>query len=145
MAAADARAQAVCVAVVSRANRPLFVCRVAEGVDELRLHHVVHSCLDIFDERRAAPTPPGAQADAYLGLLQPAVDFRVYGYVTNTATKLVVVMSDGDVRELELRQLLRRLHGLVIHAVSNPFYVAGTPIVSTKFEAGVRQLVASAR
>lgn len=143
MASADL-AQVVAVAVVSRGNRPLFLCCV-DGGDELRFHHVVHSSLDVFDERRAGAAQPGAQPDPYLGLLQPAVDCRVYGYMTNTETKLIVIVSEGEAREVELRQLFRRLHALVINAVSNPFYVAGTPIISKKFEGGVRQLVRGAR
>lgn len=139
-------ARVMCVAVVSRENRPLFLC-CAEGAEELGFHHIVHSSLDIFEERRPGPAPPGAAPqDPYLGLLQPAVDFRVYGYLTSTEAKLVAVLSDGgDAREAELRQLFRRLHGLVIAALSNPFYAAGTPIASAKFGAAARQLVAGAR
>ncbi|KAJ1618919.1 Sedlin [Pavlovales sp. CCMP2436] len=144
MTSAEPRARLLSAAVVSRANRPLFLGCLATGMDELRLSHVVHSSLDIFDERRAVPTPPGTPVDPYLGLLQPAVDFRVYGYMTSSETKMILVMSDGDIKEPELRQLFRRLHALVVDAFSNPFYVAGNMIASKKFDAGVRQLAVAA-
>jgi hypothetical protein len=136
------RLDVLCVAVVSRANRPIYLRCFAETVDEAHIHHVVHSSLDIFDERRAAPAAPGAPpADPYLGLLLPSVDYRVYGYMTSTETKLVIVLPDGDARDAELRQLFGRLHRIVLDVTSNPFHVPGGAIVSPRFEAAVRQLV----
>ena len=140
--ATAARLDVICVAVVSRANRPVYLRCFADMVDEVRIHHVVHSSLDIFDERRAASAAPGAPPyDPYLGLLLPSVDYRVYGYATSTETKLVVVLPDGDARDPELRQLFGRLHRVVLDATSNPFHVPGGALVSPRFEAAVRQLV----
>jgi hypothetical protein len=142
---AEPRARVVCVAVVSRLNRPLYLRCFGDESEELRFHHIVHSSLDIFEERRATPVQPGVQLDPYLGLLQPSVELRVYGYISNTDTKLVAILTDGEARDAELRQLFRRLHALVIDAISNPFYVAGHQLASKKFEQGVRQLATGAR
>lgn len=140
--ASPSRLDVLCVAVVSRENRPVFLRCFADTVDEVRIHHVVHSALDIFDERRAASAVPGAPPyDPYLGLLLPSVDYRVYGYATSTETKLVVVLPDGDARDAELRQLFARLHRIVLDTTSNPFHVPGGAIASPRFEAAVRQLV----
>lgn len=145
MATATARLDVLCVAVISRTNRPVYLRCFADTVDEVRIHHVVHSSLDIFDERRAASSSaaPGAPQsnDPYLGLLLPSVDYRVYGYATSTETKLVVVLPDGEARDAELRQLFGRLHRVVLDATSNPFHVPGGALVSPRFEAAVRQLV----
>jgi hypothetical protein len=38
---------------------------------------------------------PGEVPEPYLGLLYPTEDFRVYGYITNSATKFVLVLDQA--------------------------------------------------
>lgn len=43
--------------------------------------------------------------DLYLGLLYPTEDYKVYGYVTNTKVKFVIVVesSNTQLRDSEIR------------------------------------------
>ncbi|PNG99629.1 Trafficking protein particle complex subunit 2-like protein, partial [Tetrabaena socialis] len=43
---------------------------------------------------------PGDSQDSYLGLLYPTEDYKVYGYLTNTHVKIVLLLDDeGAVKD----------------------------------------------
>ena len=85
----------------------------------------MHTSLDVIDEKGAIELEKAATSqrscavnvnkkifsnpsgDLYLGLLFSVEDFKVYGYVTNTKIKFVVVLKDlvGDthVRSVSVR------------------------------------------
>lgn len=86
---------------------------------------------------------PGEPADCYLGLLLSVAGCRVYGYVTNTHVKLLLLLRDAPARDEALGPLFRRLHSLYVDHVSNPFVTPGTVRPSAKFDAGVDALVRS--
>jgi hypothetical protein len=85
----------VCAAVVGPANNPLFLASNLRGAqaaagyhdapdeDPIRFHYIVHCALDVVDERLGGGAPAGetSKGDAYLGMLYPTEDFRVYGWV----------------------------------------------------------------
>lgn len=83
-----------CVAVVGRHNNPLYIQAFGVVEDELRFHFIVHTSLDVVEERAATKEKQGA-LDSYLGLLYPTEDYNVYGYVTASAVKLVLVLDDA--------------------------------------------------
>ena len=89
--------------------------------------------------------------EPYLGLLYPIEDLRVYGYLSTSKVKLIAVLDDEEVKDAEMRavraldappappppgpphralselgalmpQFFRRLHGLYVDTVSNPFH-----------------------
>ena len=39
----------------------------------------------------------------YLGMLYPTEDFKVFGFITNTNTKLVVIVDDIDTKDADMR------------------------------------------
>ncbi|KAG1081155.1 hypothetical protein G6F42_023053 [Rhizopus arrhizus] len=51
-------------------------------------------------------------------------DLAVYGYITNTRVKLVVVVSvtDGIIRDADMKALFRKIHSAYVSNVCNPFY-----------------------
>uniref|UniRef100_M4BAM0 Trafficking protein particle complex subunit n=1 Tax=Hyaloperonospora arabidopsidis (strain Emoy2) TaxID=559515 RepID=M4BAM0_HYAAE len=77
----------------------------------------------------------------YLGFLGPIEDYRVYGYVTNSSVKFVVLLQDAPVREVELRSLLAEVHHLYVNAMSNPFAPLGERLTSQMFDKRVSNLV----
>ncbi|KAG2644939.1 hypothetical protein PVAP13_2KG388300 [Panicum virgatum] len=94
----------VCVAVVGHQNNPLYLQSFTEADDALKLHHIVHCSLDVIDERvnnpkRSAPT----LNETFLGLLYPTENYKVYGYLTNTKVKFIMVATDLDVKDADAR------------------------------------------
>ncbi|KAL5659725.1 hypothetical protein ACJX0J_032888, partial [Zea mays] len=86
------------------ANNPLYLQSFTEADDALKLHHIVHCSLDVIDERvsnpkRSAPT----LNETFLGLLYPTENYKVYGYLTNTKVKFIMVTTDLDVKDADAR------------------------------------------
>ena len=115
---------AVCVAVIGKENNPLYVrCAKPEQVtficppassnnslQELSLHYTVHTSLDVVEEKLAATNQAktaGTSSDRelYLGSLYTSEHQKVFGYVTNTKIKLVIVVDNTNttLRDNEIR------------------------------------------
>ncbi|XP_041971592.1 trafficking protein particle complex subunit 2-like protein [Aricia agestis] len=149
---------AVCVAVIGKDNAPLYIGGVANDTNtdnELSRQWLVHTALDALEERLAATNTNNtnnanaARADLrelYLGLLYSTDTHKIYGYVTNTRIKLVLVTSSisltgSNIRDAEVRTALRRLHALYADAICNPFHLPGDQITSPKFDKQVKNLI----
>ncbi|CAI6008489.1 unnamed protein product [Closterium sp. NIES-65] len=135
-------AMIVCVGIVGQANNPLYLQSFLEADDPLKFHFIVHCSLDVIDERVSTPRRGGAN-EPYLGLLYPTEDFRVYGYVSNTQIKFIIVVDGLDLRESDIRNFFKRLHSAYVDATSNPFHVPGKRISSPAFAERVGALVHS--
>ncbi|KAG6763006.1 hypothetical protein POTOM_033534 [Populus tomentosa] len=141
----------VCVAVVGHQNNPLYIQSFTEADDALKLHHIVHCSLDVVDERVNNPKKSGLTLnETFLGLLYPTENYKVYGYLTNTKVKFILVTTDLDVRDADVRNLrcgiakfFRRFHAAYVDAVSNPFHVPGKKITSRTFAERVSNIVKS--
>ncbi|KAH9655127.1 trafficking protein particle complex subunit 2-like protein [Citrus sinensis] len=93
-----------CVAVVGHQNNPLYIQSFTEADDALKLHHIVHCSLDVVDERVNNPKKSGPTLnETFLGLLYPTENYKVYGYLTNTKVKFILVTTDLDVRDADVR------------------------------------------
>eukprot|EP00898_Chlorokybus_atmophyticus_P008511 jgi/Chlat1/8661/Chrsp87S08046 len=151
----------VCVAVIGPANNPIWIKCFGEGsgggglgdegLGSLRFHYIVHCALDVVESRvaqqKAAKSANPAVHDPYLGLLYPTEDYRVYGYLTSSRHKLVLVSgsspnaNNGTAVDPDFKPFFRKLHSLTVDAISNPFYVAGSRIASRTYDARVSALV----
>lgn len=58
----------------------------------------------------------------------------MYGYITNTKIKLVVVTEgDSEPSDNAVKQFLHQFHKLYIDTVCNPFHVLGAPLTSQRY------------
>ncbi|KAL6059492.1 Trafficking protein particle complex subunit 2-like protein [Balamuthia mandrillaris] len=141
----------VCTAIVGKNNGPLFLQSyvpttgtTATGVepDELKFHYIVHTALDVVEERvdvKRNKKGTKINYELFLGLLYPTEEYKVYGYITNTKIKLIVVVSE-DHNEGDVRNFFRRFHTLFTNHVCNPFYTPDQPITSKGFANEVKTL-----
>ncbi|XP_075743661.1 trafficking protein particle complex subunit 2-like protein isoform X3 [Rhipicephalus microplus] len=123
---------AVAVAVIGRENSPLFV-KTVTPCNELKFLYTIHTSLDVVEEKISPGNKSsGDVRELYLGLLYPTEDYKVYGYVTNTKTKFIVIVetSRTTLRDNEIRQMFHKLHASYCDVVCNPFYVPGGQILS---------------
>mmetsp|Transcript_17657 Transcript_17657/g.49379 ORF Transcript_17657/g.49379 Transcript_17657/m.49379 type:complete len:145 (+) Transcript_17657:121-555(+) len=136
---------AVCAAVIGPLNNPLYLQTFLDGSDEeqLKFHYIVHCSLDAIEEKVAAPKRANEINDTYLGLLYPTEDYQVYGYISNTRIKLVLVADKADLKEAELKKAFQQMYQAYMNAASNPFYTPGQPITSAKFDTAIRKVVQS--
>ncbi|RLN48495.1 hypothetical protein BBJ29_001753 [Phytophthora kernoviae] len=122
-------------------NSPLYIRTFGEEGEDLGFHYIAHVSLDVIEEKLRGAGISSSKDDMYLGFLGPVEDYRVYGYVTNTSVKFVVVLQDAPVRESELRPFFAEVHRLYVNAMSNPFAPIGERLTSQTFDKRVSNLV----
>lgn len=123
---------AVAVAVIGKENSPLFV-KTVMPCNELKFLYTIHTSLDVVEEKISPGNKSsGDVRELYLGLLYPTEDYKVYGYVTNTKTKFIVIVETSRTtpRDNEIKQMFHKLHTSYADVICNPFYVPGDQIVS---------------
>ncbi|KAL2641957.1 hypothetical protein R1flu_009544 [Riccia fluitans] len=134
----------VCVAVVGQQNNPLYIQSFTNGDDTLKFHYIVHCSLDVIDEKVSNPKKLGVSLnETFLGLLYPTEDYKVFGYLSNTKIKFILVTTDQDLRDADVRNIFRRFHAAYVDAASNPFHVPGKRITSPAFAERVSSIVKS--
>ncbi|KAB5541607.1 hypothetical protein DKX38_014581 [Salix brachista] len=117
----------VCVAVVGHQNNPLYIQSFTEADDALKLHHIVHCSLDVVDERVNNPKKSGLTLnETFLGLLYPTENYKVYGYLTNTKVKFILVTTDLDVRDADVRNLRYGIAKITFLSMSGVAMVVGS-------------------
>lgn len=77
--------------------------------------------------------------DLYLGLLLAVDEYRVFGYITNTKVKLLVIVQECS-QEVNLKPFLRDLHTLYTATVCNPFSDIGAAIQNPTFELNIQKV-----
>ncbi|TPX43250.1 hypothetical protein SeMB42_g04797 [Synchytrium endobioticum] len=126
------RIQINAVCVIGHRNQPLYIRGFGTtGYDQLHFNYVAHISVDIIEERLSG----GKTTDLYLGLLHAAEDYAVYGYVTNTRVKflLVIQLADFLVKDAEIKAVFRRIHQAYVNLTCNPFYdPEGNTMISNK-------------
>ena len=151
-----------CVAVIGKKNNPLYLSTFpdANSVDvQHRFQLIVFSSLDIIDtivknvesgvtgsDSSNSNKDSGAgDGKEFLGYLCSVEHFKIFGYVTNTSIKFILVVSDEvDCLKTPYRKVenfFSSLHSLYIEAIYNPFYKLETPITSKTFAGKVNNLV----
>ncbi|CAB5333146.1 uncharacterized protein OCT59_028091 [Rhizophagus irregularis] len=127
------------IAIIGKQNNPLYIKNFSKSHPDLKFHYIAHTSCDVIDERAGAAGPE--PDDTYLGLLYALEDLAVYGYVTNTKVKFVVVLSipDAVIKNMDMRNLFKKIHNVYINQVCNPFYNLDgkKSIVSKKFVASI--------
>uniref|UniRef100_A0AAA9TQP8 Trafficking protein particle complex subunit 2L n=3 Tax=Bos TaxID=9903 RepID=A0AAA9TQP8_BOVIN len=74
---------AVCVAVIAKENYPLYI-RSIPTENELKFHYMVHTSLDVVDEKISAMGKALVdQRELYLGLLYPTEDYKLTLWARN--------------------------------------------------------------
>lgn len=130
-----------CAAVVGQHNNPLFVKLFAPTDDEVKFHYMIHASLDAVEEKVLLRRNPGEVPEQYLGLLFPTEEFRVYGYISNTHIKFILVLDEVSPRDDALQKVFKKLHNLFVDVTSNPLYTHGLPINTKIFSDGVAAIV----
>ncbi|KAJ1961528.1 hypothetical protein IWQ62_003835 [Dispira parvispora] len=130
-----------CIAVIGKQNNPLYLRNFDGTPDDLKYHYIAHTSCDVIEEKISggAKTP-----DMFLGLLQTVGDLAVYGYITNTHIKFIVVITIPEiiVKDIDMRNIFRDVHAAFIALASNPFYEIDTtkPVVSRNFNSFIEMI-----
>ncbi|CAG9859967.1 unnamed protein product [Phyllotreta striolata] len=134
---------AVCAAIIGKDNSSKFFVTLNPD-EELHFQYKVLSSLDIIEDKLATGTKGGADTkELYLGMLLSLETYKIYGYVTNTKIKFVIVVDSTNVvlRDNEIRSMFRKIHSEFADIVSNPFYIPGEPIISKNFTTSMKNIM----
>ncbi|EDW73970.1 uncharacterized protein Dwil_GK21624 [Drosophila willistoni] len=133
---------AFCIAVIGKDNAPLYLA-TSDMEQELQLQYHVHAALDVVEEKCLLGKGAPESKELYLGLLYSTENHKIYGFVTNSRVKFIVVIDSTNValRENEVRAIFRNLQVLYTDAVCNPFYIPGESLTSKKFDRSVQKLM----
>mmetsp|Transcript_8888 Transcript_8888/g.27352 ORF Transcript_8888/g.27352 Transcript_8888/m.27352 type:complete len:234 (+) Transcript_8888:40-741(+) len=132
--AVQASAVTAAVCVLGKKNNPLFLrCTDKYKDQETYFQSLVFCSLDIVDECIQRKTQ-----DSYLGFLCPIDDYQIFGYITSTKIKFIVVLYDENlVQEPDLRDFFQKTHAAYVDYVMNPFHRLGDVITSNRFASSV--------
>ncbi|KRT83222.1 hypothetical protein AMK59_3589 [Oryctes borbonicus] len=134
---------AVCAAIIGKDNSPkYFTC--LNPYDELNLQYKVLSSLDVVEEKLNSGTKSGSDIrELYLGMLYSLETHKIYGYVTNTKIKFVIIVDSTNIaiRDNEIRSMFRKLHSIYADYVCNPFHIPGDQITSKSFDERVKNIM----
>ncbi|CAF2319751.1 unnamed protein product [Rotaria sp. Silwood2] len=134
---------ACCVAVLIKENL-IYLRRSAE---ELKFLFLIHASIDILDDKVNQLTKPASDRDVrdfYIGLLYPVEEYKIYGYVSSTRVKFILIFEHStsiSLKDQDIKLLFQRLHQAYIDCVSNPFYEPNTQLKSKRFEQVVTSLM----
>ena len=81
----------VALAIVNRENQPVFF-KVASHLDEAESNKLVcllYSSLDFIDEKQSQ----AGSRDPYLGLLSQLDNLKVYGLLSTTKAKVILILT----------------------------------------------------
>ncbi|CAF1146279.1 unnamed protein product [Adineta steineri] len=134
---------ACCVAVLIKEN----LIYLRRSTEELKFLFLIHASIDILDDKVNQLTKPGGDRDTkdfYLGLLYPVEEYKIYGYVSPTRVKFILIFehsTSSSLKDSDIKLLFQRLHQAYIDCVSNPFYEPNTQLKSKRFEQVVTSLM----
>lgn len=174
MAQPDNRWNLVALAVVSMANRPLlsqlFLSETATRNDELNLQFLLHSSLDVCDERvdararrdqasNASSKPQSStrhaggsattaltyvdsskQNPCFLHKLLQYQRYWSWGYQSSSSIRVLAV-THGDAPRDIMHQILRQTYDHVSYALCNPFFDYDASLDSDSFIMKITNLV----
>ncbi|CAH0552201.1 unnamed protein product [Brassicogethes aeneus] len=134
---------AVCVAIIGKDNSPKFFACLNPD-EELSFQYKVLSSLDVVEEKLSAGNKAGSDLrELYLGMLYSLETHKIYGYVTNTKIKFIIIVDSTNMvlRDNEIRSMFRKIHSEYADIVSNPFYTPGEQICSKPFLNNIRNIM----
>ncbi|ORX56225.1 Sedlin [Hesseltinella vesiculosa] len=114
-----------CIAIIGKQNNPLFIKNFSNTHPDLKYHYIAHTSIDVIEERGNGVR----SLDQYLGLLYAMEDLAVYGYQSNTKVKFVVIVSvtDGVIRDADMKSIFQQIHQAYASHVCNPFFNQDSP------------------
>ena len=126
------------IAIVNTANHPLLIRTHLDDVDKeeaTKLIYLLHASLDIVEEKAEQP----ASRDNFLGLLYHCEQHRIYGFMSTTKVKVLLMIGQRfnheTPRENDIRLMLKNIHRAYIDATAmNPFYKPNEPIKSKRLD-----------
>ncbi|KAL3288428.1 hypothetical protein HHI36_002874 [Cryptolaemus montrouzieri] len=111
--------------------------------EELSFQYKVLSSLDIVEEKINGINKASDNRELFLGMLYALETHKIYGYVTNTRMKFIIVVDSSNMalRDNEIRSMFRKIHSEYADIVGNPFYTPGEAITFKSFANNIKNIM----
>jgi hypothetical protein len=140
------------IAIIGKKDEPIYFWSEESDEEALNLKQLAHGALDVVDERME--TAKASQQDAkapafepYLGKLMSSGDYEVFGYLSNTRIKVIVVCGmayqsateDGSPRNKNelMHTFVSNVYGIYSNEVRNPLQPLNDLCRSDKFNEAI--------
>ncbi|XP_015790274.1 trafficking protein particle complex subunit 2-like protein [Tetranychus urticae] len=133
--------------IVNSDNYPVFI-KTRHDYDKSKMSaeenmnilYNMNATLDIIEERQGQ----NQNRDPYLGLLNQCESYKIYGLLSATRIKILLMVSTNVsvmFRDSEARSTLKQLYSSYIDVTTyNPFYCPGSEVQSKKLEELVKSV-----
>ena len=126
------------IAIVNTSNCPLLIRTILDDVDKeeaTKLIYLLYASLDIVEEKAEQPT----SRDNFLGILHQCERYKIYGLMSTTKVKVLIIISQRFSstlpRENDIRQMLKNIHKAYVDATAmNPFHKPNEPVKSKRLD-----------
>jgi len=140
------------VSFIGKHNEPLFCYTQEEdSAEALHLQMIANSALDLVEERIEDSKSSKSSLDPFFDQLFAVDDYRVFGYLSNTKIKTIVVCSAyGDYAAdsprqsgngQSMRELVLHLYSLYVRDMQNSLHTVSDVCSSSGFTSKVQQCV----
>lgn len=148
------------VAIVGKRDEPLFFWTEESEDESLALKQLSHGALDVIEERMDAVKADSKSVfDLYMGQLMTSGDYEIFGYISNTRIKVIVICGamyntltdDNSPRNNKqlMRSFMLSIYGFYVAAMMNPLRGLDEPCrgerFASKVEAAARKFSSSLR
>lgn len=143
------------ISIVSRNGKPLYTQVLAKTTpeEELQLHFLMYSSLDVCDERveqrkrrmeklaqANVRIPPLTEDPRFLNQLHQTNRYRAWGFQSTSHLKIILVV-DGDFQKNDVAPLLKFVYERVSSSMCNPFREIDAELSSPAFDRDIRMLL----
>jgi hypothetical protein len=136
------------IAFIGKSSEPLFVYSVntdTNGAVVLQEESIIHSAIDIFEEKRGKKLSASTTSttDLYLGHILTISRSKLYGLSSNTNTKIVIVCDMDTDNDDGIKSVIQRAHKSFVNAIKNPFQDITSAMESKKFSSTIKNLIST--
>jgi hypothetical protein len=132
------------IAIIGKRDEPLFFWSEESEEESLVLKQLSHGALDVIEERmEAAKADSKTVFDLYMGQLMTSGDYDIYGFISNTRIKVIVIcgvlynaLTDDDSprnNKQMMRSFMSTIYGFYVADKMNPLQGLNDPCRGESF------------
>jgi hypothetical protein len=132
-----------CIAVIGPDNSPLLVHKAIPEKQDFEFDTLLFCSLDCFENQTQTRRPPNRNPDRFLGTIQSAERFLIWGYKAVMGYRILVLTSIMQNQESVVRGICEKVKDVLLETVLDPFYAPFSIIESAIAKEKIASLAAT--
>jgi hypothetical protein len=125
-----------CIAIIGPDNAPLLIHKSIPERQDFEFDTLLFCSLDYFDNQTQTRRPPTRFPDRFLGTIQTAERFLIWGYKAPMGYRIIVLTSIVQNQDSVVKGICEKVKDVLLEAVLDPFYapfsIIESPIAKEK-------------